>query len=78
MLTASRRLIAITSTKADGSPYERTRPVNASNKPDHKQPFPTFGSLAEAEAYSDKTGDAYFEICYHLEGKLNLCLKVIR
>jgi hypothetical protein len=47
------------------------------NKPDDKQPFPTFGSLADAEAYSDKTGDAYFEICYHLEGKLNLCLKAI-
>jgi len=34
--------------------------------------FPTFGSLAEAEAYTDKTGDAYYEICYHLEGNLNL------
>ena len=42
--------------------------------PENKQPFPTFGSLAEAEAYSDKTGDAYFEICYWLEGRLNLCL----
>ena len=52
--------------------------MNASDKPDDKQPFPTFGSLAEAEAYSDETGDAYFEICYHLEGNLNLCLKVIR
>ena len=51
--------------------------MKASNKPDDKQPFPTFASLAEAEAYSDKTGDAYFEICYHLEGKLNLCLNAI-
>jgi len=39
--------------------------------------FPTFASQAEVEAYSDKTGDAYFEICYHLEGKLNLCLKAM-
>ena len=42
--------------------------------PSNQQPFPTFGSLAEAEAYSDKKGDAYFEICYHLEGNLNLCI----
>jgi hypothetical protein len=40
--------------------------------------FPTFGSLAEAEAYSDTTGDAYFEICYHLEGKLDLCTAEMR
>lgn len=40
--------------------------------------FPTFASLAEAEAYSDATGDAYFEICYHLEGKLNLCTAEMR
>jgi hypothetical protein len=39
--------------------------------------FPTFGSLAEVEAYSDKIGDAYFEICYHLEGNLNLCIKAM-
>lgn len=39
-----------------------------------KDSFPTFASLAEAEAYSDKTGDAYFEICYCLEGNLNLCI----
>ena len=51
--------------------------MGTSKKPDNKQPFPTFGSLAEAEAYSDETGDAYFEICYHLEGNLNLCLKAI-
>jgi hypothetical protein len=51
--------------------------VNATNKPGDKQPFPTFASLAEAEAYSDKTGDAYFEICYHLEGNLNLCIKAM-
>jgi len=41
------------------------------------EPFPTFGSLAEAEAYSDKVGDHYFEICYHLEGHLNVCLMTI-
>jgi hypothetical protein len=51
--------------------------VNTSNQPSRKQPFPTFASLAEAEAYSDKTGDAYFEICYHLEGNLNVCLKAM-
>lgn len=51
--------------------------MNTSDKPGDKQPFPTFASLAEAEAYSDKTGDAYFEICYHLEGKLNLCLEAM-
>jgi hypothetical protein len=51
--------------------------VGTSNKPDDKQSFPTFGSLAEAEAYADKTDDAYFEICYHLEGNLNLCLKAM-
>ena len=39
--------------------------------------FPTFASQAEAEAYTDKTGDAYFEICYHLEGKLNLSRQAI-
>jgi len=42
-----------------------------------KKPFPTFASLAEAEAYSDKAGDAYYEICYHLEGNLNLCIKAM-
>ena len=51
--------------------------MSAADKPDDEHPFPTFGSLAEAEAYSDRTGDAYFEICYHLEGNLNLCLKAI-
>lgn len=39
--------------------------------------FPTFASQAEVEAYTDKTGDAYFEICYHLEGKLNLSRQAI-
>lgn len=39
-----------------------------------KEPFPIFGSLAEAEAFSDQTGDAYYEICYHMEGHLNVCL----
>jgi hypothetical protein len=39
--------------------------------------FPNFGSLAEAETYSDRIGDAYFEICYHLEGDLNLSLKAM-
>jgi hypothetical protein len=51
--------------------------VSAPNKPCEKKAFPTFASLTEAEAYSDKTGDAYFEICYHLEGNLNICLKTI-
>src|ERR1039457_313425 len=45
--------------------------------PKDKRPFPTFASQAEAEAYSGKTGDAYYEICYHLEGNLNLCLKAM-
>jgi len=45
-----------------------------SAKPGEKPMFPTFASQTEAEAYSDKTGDVYFEICYWLEGKLNLCL----
>ena len=40
--------------------------------------FPIFASLAEVEAYTDKTGDAYFEICYHLEGNLNLCIAAMR
>jgi hypothetical protein len=52
--------------------------VNASNQPDDKPPFPIFASQAEAEAYSDQTRDDYFEICYHLEGKLNLCLNAMR
>jgi len=47
------------------------------DQPGDKQPFPTFASLAEAEAYSDKNDDAYFEICYHLEGNLNLCIKAM-
>ncbi len=51
--------------------------MNASNEPSGKQPFPTFATLAEAEAYSDKIADAYFEICYHLEGNLNLCIKAM-
>ncbi|MBI2929675.1 MAG: hypothetical protein HYY24_28775 [Verrucomicrobia bacterium] len=51
--------------------------MNTYDKPSRKLPFPTFASLAEAEAYSDKTGDAYFEICYHLEGNLNVCLKAM-
>lgn len=49
----------------------------SNEKPGDKEPFPIFASRAEAEAYGDKTGDAYFEICYDLEGKLNLCLKAI-
>lgn len=52
--------------------------MNASNKPGERHQFPIFASLAEAEAYSDKTGDAYFEICYHLEGNLNLCGMAMR
>jgi hypothetical protein len=51
--------------------------VSTPKKPIGKQPFPTFASLAEAEAYSDKTGDAYYEICYHLEGNLNLSRQAI-
>ena len=51
--------------------------MSTSEKSSRKQPFPTFASLAEAEAYSDKIGDAYFEICYHLEGNLNLCRAAI-
>ena len=39
--------------------------------------FPIFASLAEVEAYTAKTGDAYFESCYHLEGNLNLCRQAI-
>lgn len=45
--------------------------------PKEKQPFPTFASQAEVEAYSDETGDAYYEICYWLEGNLNLCIKAM-
>lgn len=52
--------------------------MSAAETPDGKPPFPIFGSLAEAEAYSDQTGDAYFEICYHLEGNLNLCIMAMR
>jgi hypothetical protein len=48
--------------------------MSASKNPPGEPLFPTFASLAEAEAYSDKTGDAYYEICYHLEGNLNLCI----
>jgi len=51
--------------------------VNDSDKPGEKQPFPIFSSLAEAEIYSDKKDDAYFEICYHLEGDLNVSGKAI-
>lgn len=51
--------------------------MNTSDEPNGKQPFPTFALLAEAEAYSDKTGDAYFEVCFHIEGSLNVSLKAI-
>lgn len=51
--------------------------MSASGAPNPPGPFPTFGSLAEAEAYSDKVGDAYYEICYHLEGDLNLCIRAM-
>jgi hypothetical protein len=40
--------------------------------------FPTFSSLAEAEAHADAKNDMYFEICYHLEGNLNLCIATMR
>ena len=33
--------------------------------------------MTRPKAYSDKTGDAYYEICYHLEGSLNLCLQAV-
>ena len=46
--------------------------MRTSRKPSRKEPFPSFGSVAEAEAYSDHKGDAYYAICYHLEGKLNV------
>jgi hypothetical protein len=36
--------------------------VNASNKPSDRQPFPIFASLKEAEGYSDKIGNACFEM----------------
>jgi hypothetical protein len=55
-----------------------SKPVNEPYNLGDKQPFPTFASLEEAEAYSDKTGDAYFELCYHLEGNMNLCLQATR
>ncbi len=45
------------------------------NERDGRETFPTFASRAEAEAYSEKVGDAYFEVCYYLEGQLNLCLQ---
>ena len=45
--------------------------------PKEKRPFPTFASQAEAEAYSDKTGDVYYTICYWLEGRLNHCIQAM-
>lgn len=51
--------------------------MDTPEKPGRKRPFPTFASLAESEAYSDKIGDAYFAICYQLEGCLNVCVKSI-
>ena len=51
--------------------------MRASKNPPDETPFPIFASLAEAEAYSEKTGDAYFEICYYLEGNLNLCISAM-
>jgi len=62
--------------KSCGNLRSQTESMDTSSKPG-KQPFPIFASLAEAEAYSDQTGDAYFEICYHLEGSLNLCNQVM-
>jgi hypothetical protein len=38
------------------------------------EPFPIFASQADAEAYSEKVGDMYYECCYWLEGQLNMCL----
>jgi len=46
---------------------------NMQMAPENKPAFPIFASRAEAEAYSDQVGDAYFEIGYWLEGQLNLC-----
>jgi len=43
-----------------------------------KQPFPIFASREEVEAYSDKSGDAYYEVCYWLEGQFNLCVMAMR
>lgn len=60
------------------TPVDFPRAVNGSKRSPSGQEFPTFGSQAEAEAYSDRTGDAYFEICYHLEGNLNLCMAEMR
>jgi len=48
------------------------------NDDPEKPPFPIFASREEAEAYSDKMGDAYYEICYWLEGRLNLCGMAMR
>jgi hypothetical protein len=52
--------------------------VSAAENPKDQHQFPTFASLKEAEAYSERAGDAYFEICYHLEGNLNLCMAEMR
>jgi hypothetical protein len=42
-----------------------------------KAMFPIFRSRAEAEAYSEQTGDAYYEFCYELEGRLNVSRQAI-
>jgi hypothetical protein len=51
--------------------------MDSSQKPSGQEPLPIFGSQAEAEAYTNKTGDAYFELCYHLEGRLNRCASAV-
>ncbi len=51
--------------------------MSAPRIPNHKPLFPIFATREEAEAYADTTGDAYYEICYWLEGRLNLCLATL-
>ncbi len=54
-----------------------SKTVKSLDETNKKHIFPIFASLAEAEAYSEKTGDAYYEICYHLEGNINLSRQAI-
>jgi hypothetical protein len=69
---------------AESDPYDDpavrdsiARSIKLANMALDSDSFPTFASQAEVEAYTDKTGDAYFEIWYHLEGKLNLSRQAI-
>jgi hypothetical protein len=52
--------------------------VTGASSPGDKPPFPIFSSREEAEAYSDQAGDSYYEICYFLEGQLNLSLMTMQ